>query len=306
MGYGGNAQKGIQANFDKAIKLIEARKKTKTSKSTQPSKTPSKKPLKAIPPKGKKSTPKPKPVPTPKPKPKPKPTPKPTPKPAPKPGQGPQKSSPKSSPKPVSKKKTPPKEDPKLVVLAEVLEGKRPLVLQVGGLGELLQAFRALSPYLEKYKIPLTVVHKYSRLSKETLDQVLPLLKKHKVRVVLPVELAFQADTQWFTCPAKRLLDAGIPLALVPGDNASALSSLSFRMSRFRQAGIPLAQLVSLCTGEVAKSLGIDKEVGFIQKGRSANLIHLDGTPFGPATKCRAVYFEGRRVHFLPSAQDQD
>ncbi|GEM_PF-1750053 len=309
MGYGSSAQKGIRTNFDKAIKLLEARKAKTKSAST--AKTPSS-PKKVVE-KTKTSKPSPKPQPKPSPKPQPKPSPKPQPKPSPKP-------QPKPSPKPKSgpapktstakapakQKKAPPKEDPNLVILAEVLEGKRPLMVQIGGLGELLQAFRALKPYMEKYKISLTILQKYSRLSQETLDQVIPLLKKYKARVILPVQMAFAPDTQWFTCPAKKILDAGIPLSLVPGDNADSLSSLAFRMSRFRQAGIPLPKLVALCTGDVAKALGIDMETGVIEKGRAANLIHLNGVPFGPATKRVGIYFEGRRVHFIPSAHDQD
>ncbi len=299
---GTDFKKILKENFAKAKALLEARKKKaapppagKAAPKTAPKPTgkPAPKPAPAP-----KPSPKPTPKPTPSPKPKPTPSPKPTPKPTPKPGE-------KPAQKPATAKKEAPKkaekkEDPKIVVLAEVLEKKRPLALRVGNLASLLHTLQALAPFLEEFHPDLILFHDFPNQSQETLDRVIPLLKKHKAKVVMSSQLGFLPDTRYYHNPMAALRKAGIEVVLLPGRNAKEIREIWPRLARMTRPGLSRAALIEAMTGKVADLLGVSKTRGRIAKGMPADLCHFTRDPFSPASLMDGVWIGGARVTLLP------
>lgn len=219
---------------------------------------------------------------------KPKAAPKTAPKPAPKSGaQG------KAPAKPATRKPAPKKEDPRYATLAKSLEGKLKVMLGINGLKDLLHAEHAL----KDVEVPLIVFHPFRRGAGDTLEQLIPLLKKRKATVVCPAELGTKPATAVMTNPIARLQAAGIPVVLTPpGTSPSAAKSVWIRLGELLRAGAKPEKLIESMTLAPAKLLGVDKKVGSIAKDKDANFLHFSRNPFSPASRLLNVYFEGRKV----------
>ncbi|MFQ5503805.1 MAG: amidohydrolase family protein, partial [Planctomycetota bacterium] len=153
----------------------------------------------------------------------------------------------------------------------------------------------------------LVVAHLFSRGATDTLDRLLPKLKKRKVVGVMPAELAFKPQTRYYKNVVQELMSAGIRTILVPCSNRgfqsgrmkdiqTELESLWFRMGELYRSGIPREQLFTALSHEPARFLGVEKRLGSIAKGKDANLLHFTRDPFSPASRLKTVYLEGRAV----------
>jgi hypothetical protein len=321
-GMGSPAKKMLAESFDKAKKLIEARKKAKEEAKKKPAPKPAAKP--AAKPEQKKPEPKPSP------KPQPKPEPKPEPKPQPKPGQKPQA---KPAAKPTAQKPAPKKEDPRVALLVEVLEGKRKAVLGVRNASELLHAQDALKDASFEHSI----FSQFSRGDANTIDRVLlrpkgqrdkqsaadkkaadkkgaakkPAQSKAKKKpaapkratLLLPPELAYKPFTAIFSDVVGQLRRAGHPVLLFPGKDRIE-APFWLRLAELVRAGHKPVDLVAAMSSAPAKYLGVEKRVGTIEAGKDANLIHFDRDPFGPAARRLSVLFEGRPVQLVSPKEE--
>ncbi|MCA8972597.1 MAG: amidohydrolase family protein [Planctomycetes bacterium] len=292
-------KKSIREGFEKAKELIEQRKKAK-AEAKKPATPPAAKAGAAKPEEAKKEGAKPgegeKPKPDPKPQPNPTPDPKPTPKPTPqpKPNEPPQgkPAANKSQGKDDAKKPAAPKEDPRHAVLAQSLEGERKVLLGVSGPGELLHALQAL----DGFELPLVVMHTFRRGEDATLDLVSEQLAKTKATVVCTVDLGSKPATAILTNPIARLQKAGLTMALVPGTRPSEAQEVWYRLGELMRTGLEPGKLIEAMTLTPAKVLGVDKQVGSIEKDKDANFLHFSHDPFGPTARLEHVYFEGREV----------
>jgi imidazolonepropionase-like amidohydrolase len=78
----------------------------------------------------------------------------------------------------------------------------------------------------------------------------------------------------------KAIVDAGgRVVAGVDSPFVTFADSLHTEMRLYSEAGIPNARVLQLATIEGARGIGIDSEIGSIEKGKIADLIVLDGDP---------------------------
>ncbi len=277
-GIGSAAKSMLRANFDKAKKLIAERKKPKAA--AKPTPKPAAKPAA-------KPTAKPTPAKKEAKKPAPKPAPKPSPKAQPKPAAK------KPAPKAPAKKPAPKKEDPRIAILADVLEGKRKIVLSVNGATTLLHAQDAL----RDVELALTIFYPFQRGATKTIDRVLKASKKKPgpAPLLLPPELAYKPFTAIYYDLLGEMRKRGHELMIFPGGDRQE-APFWFKLGQLVQAGHRPVHLIASMSSVPAKWLGIDKRVGSIEAGKDANLIHFDRDPFSPAAQRQHVLFEGREV----------
>ena len=97
--------------------------------------------------------------------------------------------------------------------------------------------------------------------------------------------------------PAAVFEAAGCPVAFVPREEGRrGLDSLLVDAGLLVRAGLPRAAAIRALALEGAKVLGLEGEVGSVAPGRSADLLLLDGDPFEPRTRLRAVWADGMRI----------
>ncbi len=278
-------KKLLKDSFDKAKKVVEERNKPKEE--PKPAQEPeAKKPAekngdkpaeKAGEKKGDTKEP---------PKPGPKPTPKPTPTPKPE-GKEPPK---QPTRRPTTRQQ---KKDPNIEVLADLLEGKKRAIVEIGSAADLAHWQNAIDAELE---FPRTLVSTRHDPYSGTLDIVLDEVKKLDCPVLLPAALSTKGRSRHLTHPARTLHDAGVEVGFVIGDNSSSARSVFFRLMELVRSGLPQDVAYAGVTRVPAKALGIDESVGTLEVGKDANLIVFTGDPLSPASEIDSVWFRGHAV----------
>ncbi|MEY4675013.1 MAG: Atrazine chlorohydrolase [Planctomycetota bacterium] len=284
-------KKLFKENFDKAKKALEERKKPPA-----PPAPPAAAPAAAAKPEEKpKEEPKPgeQPKPQPSPNPSPTPTPNPEPKPEPKPGQEPPKQEAKPAEAPKQEAPKPAPKDPNVEVLADLLDGKRRAILQVGSAADLLHWFHALE---KDVPFPRTIVVPSHDPSSGTVDVVVDKLKEMKCAVLLPPTLASLPRSRYLVHPAAKLHEAGIEVGFHLGERRDQVRAIFFQLMELVRSGLPADVALRGVTLVPAKALGIDKQVGTIEVGKQANLLEFSGDPLDPASTLRGVWLGGRKV----------
>ncbi len=182
----------------------------------------------------------------------------------------------------------PSSKDPGIRVLREALAGKLPLRilarpefdirtalnlaaefhLRIAAIDEAQEAWR-VAPLLAKAGVPVAAAPP-SRLSR-----------------------ADMVEQEWnFLARAAR---AGIPSAIQTGREPTGLSLIEEARIAVR-LGMPRAEAFRAVTSLPARILGLEKEIGGLEKGMDADLVLWKGDPFGPAGKVVCVFCKGRLV----------
>lgn len=293
-------KKILKETFDKALKVVEERKKPPEPKPETP-------PAEAKPPEGKPDAPKPdapkgETPPTPNPTPNPTPTPPtPTPNPSPNPvppkpdagGQG----QPGQAGQPAPQKRPEPPKDPNLEVVADLLEGKRRALLQIDSAADVLH-WQAAVP--EAAKFPRTLVVTRHDPTSGTIDRAVDAVKAMGCAVLLPPDLTLQPRSRILVHPAKALHDAGIEIGFALGDNPAAVRLLFYRLTELVRHGLPTDVALKGVTLVPAKALGIDAKVGSLEVGKDANLLVFRGDPLAPTSELQSVWLRGNEVKKQP------
>jgi imidazolonepropionase-like amidohydrolase len=189
-------------------------------------------------------------------------------------------------------KKSPPlKPDEKGAVLAKVLKGELPAVVEVPGPAELLHFWQVLESFAE-FKPRLTFA------ASPDVYKAAAELGSRKARVILRPLVAFAPYTRERVNTAAELVKAGAELALAPmSDAPESLQGWLFRVAELVKYGLPLEAALRAVTIVPAEIAGIQKRVGSLEAGKDADLLLFSGDPLSPQSRLREVYINGVPVY---------
>ncbi len=194
---------------------------------------------------------------------------------------------------------TPPVIAPELVPLVAILrneDGALPLLFQIRDAGNVLHIAEAIAEYeplaAEKHR---TVVFSPSSRS-EQRPMVAALGKEKAVVITTPILTNLPLTINRINLPAE-LDRAGALLIFLPvGDSRDEFLRLRERTADLVRAGLSRKSALKALTLHPARFLGIDDRLGSIEKGRSADLLFLDGDPFAAATRATRTMIAGEWV----------
>ncbi len=124
-------------------------------------------------------------------------------------------------------------------------------------------------------------------------------LEKAALPVVLPPELTYSERDMLTgdvtrTFVPKRIYDAGLKFALVPGPNTSLPQRmLNYQAAQCVRRGIGRDVALRAITLTPAEMLGLDKRLGSIEPGKDANLVIFSGDPLSYNSVVEKVFIAG-------------
>jgi imidazolonepropionase-like amidohydrolase len=130
-------------------------------------------------------------------------------------------------------------------------------------------------------------------------DAVIELLAGRGVPVLLVHprrESAARERTSSAAGVAVRLAAAGIPFALATGGFGDERTLLEWAVEVARE-GLSPEETLAAVTLTPARLLGVDDRVGSLEPGKDADLVLLDGDPFGGLSRVEAVLVRGEVAH---------
>ena len=186
----------------------------------------------------------------------------------------------------------PPKIDPKYQPLVDLIQKKDGARLMV----ELFKAsdLHHLDDVLKKYD---GIDHVYYLGTSRQTDyhHIVDELGERHAEVVLYPWVHFLPDT-WFRYNLmKELAAAGCGVSVAPAWAADRDEYLGIRerLADLVRAGLPRADALKALTQHPAKTLGLDKRLGSIEKDKDADLVFFGGDPLDPHAKVTRVMILG-------------
>ncbi len=108
----------------------------------------------------------------------------------------------------------------------------------------------------------------------------------------VPVEGEFRLDN------AAQMAAKGVSVTIAASRTAADASpQLLLAAGRVAGNGLPKEKALTAITANPAHILGIDQEIGTLKKGLRASFVVLDGDPFDPTTRVRTIYIDGKRYY---------
>lgn len=197
--------------------------------------------------------------------------------------------------KPEDKGPKEPKKDDKLQPLIDVLQGKQAGLLSMDAASDLLH-FEELFETEKAFRPALLMVATGNR-SQVQAWRVIDQIKALGVPVILsprigtaPRASAIRRVTQ------RRMLEAGVPVAIAPPFNATG-ESLRFQLLELVRHGIGEDLVLRAVTMTPAEILGIQDRCGSLEAGKDADILLFDGDPFAPTTELVEVLVGGETVY---------
>lgn len=199
-------------------------------------------------------------------------------------------------------KKKPPTEPKKpspskaLESLRNVLEGKTALLAIVSSSADV----RTLAEALSDERVRGDRMRLYTLVSGSAPRAVDVLLDLGATCVVRTSVETWPGSRDLFLL-ADHLRRAGLPVLLAPAsDSRSALRTFPTQLALLVRSGFPRDAALRACTLGNAELLGVEGEVGSIQKGRRADLLEFSGDPLLPTSRLLRVWIDGELVEGTP------
>ena len=127
----------------------------------------------------------------------------------------------------------------------------------------------------------------------ENRAMVAPLGEREATVVTMPVLTYRRYTFDRINLPAE-LDRAGATLVFLPtSDSETEFRRLRARVADVVRAGLSRETALRALTLHPARWLGVGDRLGSIEKGRSADLIFLDGDPFAPGTRVTRTMIAG-------------
>jgi imidazolonepropionase-like amidohydrolase len=180
--------------------------------------------------------------------------------------------------------------DLKLEALARVVSGEIPALITAQGVTEILAALRLQQEF--GFKLVLDGAAEAYLVMDE--------IKAAGVPVILhPTMVRTSGETENATLEtAKKLVDAGIPVALQSGFEGYVPKTrvVLFEAALAAANGLTMDQALRTITIDAAKAIGQEKRVGSLERGKDGDLALFDGDPFEYTSHVCAVVVGGRVV----------
>ena len=93
------------------------------------------------------------------------------------------------------------------------------------------------------------------------------------------------------------LLDAGVPIALVPGSALPNGEQFRFRLSELVRHGLRADEVLRAVTLTPAEILGIQARCGSLEAGKDADILLFSGDPLEPTSELVEVLVGGETVY---------
>jgi hypothetical protein len=182
-----------------------------------------------------------------------------------------------------------PVQDPKITPIADLLDGKMPGILAMSSAAALLH-FLPIAHETPDFKPALFLLDDAWRIVAE--------VKKLGVPVILQPNRVYRPDTNVELVPVRDYVDAGIAVALIPETTfVQGYEGLPFHLSELARKGIAADVLLRAVTLTPAEILGIQKEVGSLDKGKAGDVLLWSADPLSPEADLVRVIVGGETVH---------
>jgi imidazolonepropionase-like amidohydrolase len=180
--------------------------------------------------------------------------------------------------------------DLKLEALARVVSGEIPALITAQGVTEILAALRLQQEF--GFKLVLDGAAEAYLVMDEIKAAGVPI-------ILHPTMVRTSGETENATLEtAKKLVDAGIPVALQSGFEGYVPKTrvVLFEAALAAANGLTLEQALRTITIDAAKAIGQEKRVGSLERGKDGDLALFDGDPFEYTSHVCAVVVGGRVV----------
>ncbi len=183
--------------------------------------------------------------------------------------------------------------DPSLEAMLPVLDGRVPVIVQA----DEIKQIRAAVAFAQSAGVRLIV------LGAGDVARAADLLREKKVSVIVDGVLSVPSreddpyDAAYATAAA--LKKAGVPFCISSGGGgfgAMNTRNLPYHAGMAAAFGLSKDDALEAITLGAARILGVDRDLGSIDKGKSASLIVTDGDPLEIETKVLAEWIDGRPV----------
>jgi len=194
-----------------------------------------------------------------------------------------------------------------LYALENVINGRQPLLMDASDENDLLR----IASIAKEFSVKLWVRGSGSEYAR------LQAVKSARVPILLPVNfpetpsvkspekalsVSLKTLRYWDEAPEnpKRLYEAGVKFSLTTA-LLKDVGSFTANVRKAIERGFPAdAALAALTTGP-ARLLGIEKEVGTLEKGKRANFVVTEGELFGEKTTVRETWISGTKYAVKPT-----
>jgi hypothetical protein len=231
-------------------------------------------------------------------------TPGPAPRPAPPPRPAPHAPGPELAPKPA------PKPAPKAPAKPPVFKAP-PIPANLQPFVDLIRKPGAAPRLLLELRSARDLIHFDDGLAERKLDpffylangetsdlyHVVGKLGERRARVLLMPRISYEPYTRTRRNLSAELAEAGARLAFAPiDDTVDGLAKHLSAVGQMVREGLPRDVALRALTLVPAELLGLDHELGSLEKGRRADLIVLDGDPFEAGARVTRVLIGARTV----------
>jgi hypothetical protein len=196
-----------------------------------------------------------------------------------------------------------PKKDPKLMPIVDLLEGNLPGVLFLADAASFLH-FQALFEAESSFRPAILMVPSGFRSPRDAW-RVVEEIKALEVPVVLNVGIDSVPRTTTRRVTQRILMDAGIPVALIPsdvsvGNNVTApqdADAFHMELLDLVRHGVSARDVLRSLTEVPAQILGISETHGTLSVGKRADFVLFSGEPFAPTTRLLKVASGGEIIY---------
>jgi imidazolonepropionase-like amidohydrolase len=180
--------------------------------------------------------------------------------------------------------------DLKMEAMLPVIEGKEPVM--VTAVRE--KAIKDAIAFADKQKIKIVLCQAAEAY------KAIPEIKAHEIPVILPPTLALpdgedEPYDQPPTTPA-MLYKAGIKFAFA-SYSVEFSRNLPYQAATAVAYGLPAEEAMKAITVNAAQIWGVDKQMGTIEEGKSADFMMLDGDPLKTQTQVKQLFISGKNVN---------
>ena len=185
---------------------------------------------------------------------------------------------------------TSPERNLRLETLVAVLKKEKPLLITAHRHHDIQAALRLAKEF--DFRLILDGASEAYQLIDEIKAAQVPV-------IVHPTMMRSYGDAENMSFEnAKRLQDAGIPIALQSGYEAYVPKTrvVLFEAAMAAAYGLSMESALATVTKQAATILGIDDRVGSLAVGKDADLALYDGDPFEYTTHCIGVVIDGESL----------